>query len=69
MIFPVRERVILQKREEMSVKSFNDTLLSRLRPYRSGASSLVTLTAGSQEPSTPTQHKKELEGNATSHMI
>ncbi|KAL3856755.1 hypothetical protein ACJMK2_011476 [Sinanodonta woodiana] len=45
---PIQERVILQKKDDAAVKSLNETLLSRLRPYRGGSSAatLVALTGG-----------------------
>lgn len=41
--------VALVKKEEVTPKSLNESLLSRLRPYRGGnsASALVTLSSGS----------------------
>ncbi|OWF52164.1 E3 ubiquitin-protein ligase HECTD4 [Mizuhopecten yessoensis] len=51
-IKPLQARVILQKKDESSAKSINETLLSRLRPFRgnSSAATLVALTGGDATP-------------------
>ena len=48
-VIPINERVVLQRKEETSAKSLNDTLLSRLRPYRSAASAATLVALGGNE--------------------
>ena len=53
MILPQREGLVLLRKDEGSVKSLNETLLSRLRPCRTTApaAALVTLT-NTESPAT-----------------
>ena len=47
----IKDRVLLLRKEEGSAKCLNDTLLARLRPYRSAsvAATLVTLTGSESQ--------------------
>lgn len=49
----VREQILLQRKEESSSKTFNDTLLSKLRPYRpSGSTAALVAISGVDTVST-----------------
>ena len=52
-VVPVHNSVLVQKKEENSGKTINETLLSRLRPYKSAptTATLVALTGGDVPPS------------------
>ena len=45
MIEPLHSCVILQKKEENGAKGFNESLLSRLRPYNRSTGPTATLVA------------------------
>ena len=52
VVIPLKPTIVLQKKEDGSTKTLNETLLSRLRPYRSAATAatLVALTGGEPAP-------------------
>ena len=49
MVVPLRPRVCLQRKEEGSSKTLNETLLSRLRPYRSASTAATLVALGGNE--------------------
>ena len=53
----VRPRVCLQKRDESSIKPMADSLLTRLRPLRSGGTPLSFVQLSENDTTTPS--KKE----------
>ena len=51
VVTPQQPTLILQRKEEGSTKSLNETLLSRLRPYRSAANAASLVALGPSEAS------------------
>ena len=51
VVIPQQPTMILQRKEEGSTKSLNETLLSRLRPYRSATNAASLVALGTSEPS------------------
>ena len=51
VVTPQKPTLVLQRKEEGSAKSLNETLLSRLRPYRSATSAASLVALGASEPS------------------
>ena len=63
-VHEVRPKLLLQKKDDSSTKNLNETLLSRIRPFRGGsvAATLVALTGGE------TSSSKKDDGKAVKHI-
>ncbi len=63
VVTPQQPTVVLQRKEEGSTKTLNETLLSRLRPYRSATNAASLVALGASEPSGTRKDDCECEAN------